>query len=102
MNKYRMALKAVSVLLVVVVLVASSGCAWMFNGFRGKDEHERSPNIAWGYFILDLLFTGAIGLIIDFASGAIYSDKSRALLYFVEYGSWPGEHDGIPFAHVER
>lgn len=70
--------------LIGLLLFAStlSSCAWIFGGFRGKSEAERSADIQWGYFILDVLFTGAIGLIIDFATGAIYKSKGGGLMTF--------------------
>ncbi|MCO5168720.1 MAG: hypothetical protein M9894_20465 [Planctomycetes bacterium] len=63
----------VLVLILCAPLVLSSGCATIFVG--GKSEAQRSANINWGFFVLDIFLTGAIGLIVDFATGAIYLDK---------------------------
>ena len=52
-----------------------TSCATIL-GCGGKDKSERSSDIRWGYFIADIFLTGAIGLVIDFATGAIYESKS--------------------------
>ncbi len=52
------------------------GCALIFDGGKGPDERDHG-RILWGYLILDILFTGLLGLVIDFATGAIYARKGR-------------------------
>ncbi|MEQ1505273.1 MAG: hypothetical protein ABMB14_23785 [Myxococcota bacterium] len=54
----------------VVAASQSAGCALVFDG--AKTKTERSSDIQWGYFVADVLLTGLIGLVIDFATGAIY------------------------------
>ena len=58
----------------VAAVAGTSGCALVFDGAKSPGEQDRS-RILWGYVILDILLTGAIGLIIDFISGAIYARK---------------------------
>lgn len=52
--------------------VATPACALIFDGPKDPDERDYD-RILWGYLILDVLFTGLIGLLIDFLSGAIYA-----------------------------
>jgi hypothetical protein len=59
--------------------VPTLGCALVFEG-GGKNPEDRDyERILWGYVILDVLLTGFIGLIIDFATGAIYAEKDRPM-----------------------
>lgn len=55
-------------LLCAVVMIFNVNCAAILDGTGGK----RTSNVQWGFVVLDVLFTGLIGLVIDFASGAIY------------------------------
>ena len=57
-------------LLCAMVLVVNLNCAAILDGT--KASHERTDEVMWGYVVADVLLTGALGLIIDFASGAIY------------------------------
>lgn len=56
-----------------MVMVFNISCATILDG--SKKSYERTSDIQWGYFIADLLLTGPLGLIIDFASGAIYKSS---------------------------
>lgn len=51
-----------------------TSCATIIGG-GPKEKHQRSADIRWGYFIADILTTGGLGLIIDFATGSIYQSK---------------------------
>ena len=66
-------LKSIPIGLVAV----TSGCALIFSGAKSPEDRDHS-RIQWGYLILDILFTGFLGLIIDFATGAIYAQKGSA------------------------
>jgi hypothetical protein len=70
--------KLLVIMLCVGILVPMLNCATIFDG--AKKDLERTSDIQWGYVILDACFTGFLGLIIDFASGAIYksSNPSKA------------------------
>ncbi len=62
-------------LLIMGITPFFTSCATILGG-GGKPAHLRDTSrIRWGYVIADVLFTGAIGLIIDFANGAIYESK---------------------------
>ncbi len=50
------------------------GCALIFDGGKNPEDRDYS-RVLWGWLILDILLTGLIGLIIDFATGAIYARK---------------------------
>lgn len=69
-------------LLIIIIclsfFIPMLNCASILDG--AKKPHERTADIQWGYVICDVLFTGLIGLIIDFADGAIYksSNPSRS------------------------
>ncbi len=62
------------ILLVVGIMPFFTSCATIIGG-GSKSVSERSSEIRWGYFLLDLFTTGPIGLIVDFATGAIYESK---------------------------
>lgn len=62
-------------LLLIGIMPFLTSCAYLFGG-GAKKEYERTANIRWGYFILDIL-GGGIPLIIDFATGAIYEPKMQ-------------------------
>lgn len=62
-------------ILMVCIMPFFTSCATIMGG-GGKSPSERSAEIRWGYFILDLFTTGGIGLIIDFSNGAIYKSKT--------------------------
>jgi hypothetical protein len=55
-----------------VAAAATPGCALIFDGAKAPENRDYE-RILWGYLILDILLTGLIGLIIDFATGAIYA-----------------------------
>ncbi|MBI4739168.1 hypothetical protein HY772_06450 [Candidatus Woesearchaeota archaeon] len=61
-------------LLCAVVMVFNVSCATILDG--SKSANERTSDIQWGYFILDLFTTGLLGIIVDFSTGAIYSSSS--------------------------
>ena len=63
----------VILILLLVSLAFQFNCATIFDG--SKKPEERTSDIQWGYVILDVLGTGLLGLIIDFADGAIYSSN---------------------------
>lgn len=54
-------------------------CALIFDGAKSPSERDHS-RILWGWLILDILFTGLIGVVIDLATGAIYVRKGGATL----------------------
>lgn len=56
-------------LLCALVMIVNVNCAAILDGTGGK----RTSDVQWGFVVLDVLFTGLIGLVIDFASGAIYA-----------------------------
>lgn len=66
-------MKKVLVMVLVALLVFNFSCATILDG--AKSPEKRSHEIQWGYVVLDVLFTGLLGLIIDFADGAIYKEK---------------------------
>ncbi len=55
-------------------IAISPGCALIFSGAKAPEDRDHS-RILWGWLIMDILFTGFIGLIIDLATGAIYARK---------------------------
>lgn len=61
-----------------VVATYTTGCALIFHGAKSHEERDYD-RILWVWLIVDLLFTGPIGVIIDFGSGAIYARKSAKL-----------------------
>jgi hypothetical protein len=58
------------VVIIAVVLMANINCATVFDGTKPSGQRG---DIMWGYFVLDVVCWGFIGLIIDFADGAIYA-----------------------------
>ncbi|KMQ52202.1 hypothetical protein CHISP_0883 [Chitinispirillum alkaliphilum] len=60
----------VSLLCISVLLFNSINCAYILDG--AKEPHERTTEIQWAYVVMDIFLTGSIGLVIDFATGAIY------------------------------
>jgi hypothetical protein len=68
--------KVLVVILCVGFLLPALNCATILDG--AKKPHERTSDIQWGYVILDLLTTGFLGIIIDFADGAIYKSTSSS------------------------
>jgi len=56
-------------LLCAVVMIFNVNCASILDGTSGR----RTSNIQWGFVVLDVLFTGVLGLVVDFATGAIYA-----------------------------
>lgn len=69
MHKYQ---KLIVVMLIAVLVLSSFNCATILDG--AKKPHERTSDIQWGYFVLDVLFFFPLSLIIDFADGAIYKE----------------------------
>lgn len=59
-----------------MVLVVNLNCAVILDG--AKASHERTDEVMWGYVVADVLFTGLIGLIIDFSTGAIYKSNESS------------------------
>lgn len=55
-----------------LVLVGTPACALIFSGAKAPDERDYS-RIQWGWLILDVLFLGFVGVLVDFLSGAIYA-----------------------------
>lgn len=76
-----------SLLLLVAVslFVGVTGCALIFDG--AKEPSQRSSDVQWGYLILDILFTGIIGIVVDFATGAIYKKKGGGMLSYTPEGA---------------
>jgi len=62
--------------LIISIMPFFASCAYMFGG-GAKKEYERTADIRWGYFVLDI-FTGGVPLIIDFATGAIYQPNVKS------------------------
>lgn len=71
-------MKVLLSILFVSVLLCGSGCATIFSG--PKKESQRTAEIMWGYFVLDL-FGGMIPLLIDFGTGAIYKAKDKDISF---------------------
>jgi len=68
----------VIMLCLAFAVIPALNCATILDG--SKKPGERTSDIQWGYIVLDVLFTGALGIIIDFATGAVYksSNPSKA------------------------
>ena len=66
------------VLCLAFTVIPALNCAVILDG--SKKPSERTSDVQWGYVVLDVLFTGCLGLIIDFATGAVYksSNPSKA------------------------
>jgi len=77
-------------------LLPALNCATIFDG--AKKPYERTSDIQWGFFVLDLLVFWP-GLIVDFSTGAIYksndASKSESGQNLQEYAS-----AGIPCYRV--
>lgn len=71
MQRYQ---KIIVVVLLVTLVMGQFNCATILDG--AKKPHERTSEIQWGYVVLDVLFTGLLGIIIDFADGAIYKSSN--------------------------
>jgi hypothetical protein len=54
------------------LLVSSSGCATLVYPRRSALPEDMRGGIDWSMFQLDVMFTGGIGLLIDFIHGTIY------------------------------
>ncbi|MFT6144949.1 MAG: hypothetical protein ACJAZO_004841 [Myxococcota bacterium] len=63
----------------LAVVSATPGCALIFDGGKGPDERDYG-RLLWGWLILDILFTGLIGVVIDLATGAIYVRRGGATM----------------------
>ncbi|MBI4835155.1 MAG: hypothetical protein HY811_10145 [Planctomycetes bacterium] len=72
MSKNRLVVSLI-LLVIAMLLIANINCATILDGT--KKPHERG-NVQFGYVVLDLLTSGGLWLIIDFADGAIYARKS--------------------------
>jgi hypothetical protein len=59
-------------------MIPALNCATILDG--AKKSHERTSEIQWGYVICDVLFTGLLGLIIDFGTGAIYKSSKPSTM----------------------
>ena len=66
--------KVIVIMLCVGILMSAFNCATILDG--SKSANERTSDIQWGYVVLDVLFTCLLGLIIDFADGAIYKSNN--------------------------
>ena len=76
MNKRKNSIKMTGFMLLLIgIMPFFTSCATIFGG-GAKDKSERTADIRWGYFVLDIL-GGAVPLIIDFANGAIYEPKVK-------------------------
>ena len=64
----------VIILCLAFTVMPALNCALILDG--GKKPNERTSDIQWGYVVLDVLFTGALGIIIDFATGAVYKSSN--------------------------
>jgi len=54
-------------------IIPALNCATILDGTKKPGERG---DVMWGYVILDVLFTGCLGLIIDFADGAMYKSTN--------------------------
>jgi magnesium-transporting ATPase (P-type) len=69
------------VALLLAVTILSSSCATILGGSRTTyqvtkpKDGEPQRQIRAGYLIADVLLTGVLGVIIDFATGAIYKPE---------------------------
>lgn len=57
-----------------LVLAGAPACALVFDGPKPPEERDYG-RILWGWLLLDILFLGIIGVLVDFLSGAIYARK---------------------------
>ena len=70
-----------TVALLLAVSILSTSCATILGGSRTTyqvtkpKDGEPQRQVRAGYIIADVLLTGALGIIIDFATGAIYKPE---------------------------
>jgi hypothetical protein len=60
----------------LVTLSQAEACALILDGPKKPTEHDGEIN--WGYLVADIFLTGLVGLVIDFATGAIYRRTAPA------------------------
>ena len=71
-------------LLVVLLATILSSCATILGGPRTSYQTTKPADgqpqrqVRIGYIVADVLLTGALGIIIDFATGAIYKPEPQA------------------------
>lgn len=76
----------VLVMIVLCVGFVANGCASICHGSRTSRPKEARDGIDGVMLLGDIFITGLLGLIIDFANGAIYKSKPE---YREEYPALP-------------
>jgi formate hydrogenlyase subunit 3/multisubunit Na+/H+ antiporter MnhD subunit len=75
--------KGIAAMLLAVTILSSS-CATILGGSRTTyqttkpKDGEPQRQVRVGYIIADALLTGVLGLVVDFATGAIYKPEPAA------------------------
>ena len=59
----------------ILLLLSSTGCATLVYPKRTALPKEKRGGIDWSMFQMDVMFTGGIGLLIDFIHGTIYQPE---------------------------